>query len=195
MTYNLGKIETLVESIKDRLTAHMATGEKLASIKHLWVGDRALSGGSDIFPAIIIEIESATTQSTTQAFYKGENTMNLVLNIRLLENKIYSADKSSFAQNVMYDEAGNGIIALMQNVVYAMVFDTSGTWYSPLMGNHLDKLPMPRFTLRQEKEYYECEISYDLALRYVYEDIAGYDAEETEPLIDSNTQFYNVQVE
>jgi len=193
MTYQLGKIETLIESIKDRLEAHMVSGEKLASVKHLWVGDRPLSGGTDTFPAIIIDLESATTKSTTQAFYKGENTMNLVLNIKLLANKISMDNKASFAQNVLYDEAGNGIIALMQNLVYAMVFDTSGTWYSPLMGNHLDKLPMPRFTMRQEKEFYECEISYDIALRYVYEDIAGYDAETTETLVDSNTQFYNVQ--
>jgi hypothetical protein len=171
MTYQLGKIETLIESIKDRLEAHMATGEKLASIKHLWLGDRPLSGGTDTFPAIIIDIESGSTQSTTQAYSKGANTLNMVLNIRLLANKISMDNKASYAQNVLYDEAGNGIIALMQYVMYAMMFNASDV-YSPIISS-LDKLPMPRFTMRQEKEFYECEISYDLALRYVYEDIIG----------------------
>jgi len=171
MTYTLGKIETLIESIKDRLEAHMATGEKLASVKHLWEGERPLSGGTDTFPAIIIDIESGSATPTTQAYDMGENTLNMVLNIKLLTNKIYKTDKASFAQNVLYDKKGNGIIALMQYVMYAMMFNASDV-YSPIISS-LDKLPMPRFTKRQEKEFYECEISYDIALRYVYEDIIG----------------------
>jgi len=167
----LGKIETLIESIKTRFEAHMATGGNLGNIKHLWVGDRPLSGGTDLYPAIIIDLESGSTTPTTQAYDMGENTLNMVLNIRLLVNKLTMGTKNSYAQNVMYDDKGNGLIPLMQYVIYAMMYDSSDN-YSPIISS-LDKLPMPRFVIRQQSEFFECEISYDLALRYVYEDIIG----------------------
>ena len=174
MSYTLGAIEQSIQNIVTRLTEHQTNGV-LQDIKTILVGARPISRPLDIAPAIIVKSLSGSAISKMIAGSAGQNTMTIPVEINILCSRLKSKTANSFADNVLFDSAGNGVIAMLQNVIYALTYYTADgtTTFKPELGLTLDVMPIPNYLINDNEEYFEGVLTFDIAKRYYYDAIKG----------------------
>ena len=173
MTYNNGALTLPFKNIKARLDSHKTSGQILASVKRINVGSRPLTNTQDAIPLISIEMLSATSKSMMTANSAGENTVALPIQIRVADNKLRSTDgKNEYAENVLFDDAGNGVLPLIENIIYALSYDTSGNWL-PCLGLQLDIMPQYNVYNDSHEAFNEMVITFSIEERYSYSLIKG----------------------
>ena len=103
---------------------------------------------------------------------RGSNTMTMPIEISIICSRLQGATNNSYASNVLFDSAGNGAIAILQNVIYALTYKTDGT-FLPELGLTLDVMPIPNYYINEHAEYLEVVLTFDIAKRYYYDAIKG----------------------
>jgi len=171
MTYTLGSIEAVIDKIDARLLAHVTSGV-LTDLKNVYIGDRPNSYDKEAMPNIVINVITGSARSMMTAYSAGQNSFTLPIEIRIFQTKILEENTVSYARNVLFDSAGKGIIALMQNVIYALTYETDGT-FKPEFGLQLDAMPMPNFYLDQHEDFNELILTFTVDKRYAYSAIKG----------------------
>jgi hypothetical protein len=83
MTYTKGVIESAIQAVYDRITSHMATGERLKDVKSCVIGYRPRETGESALPRITIGIVDFSEETKTMAQSAGQKTASLRLEIRL----------------------------------------------------------------------------------------------------------------
>jgi len=171
MNYTLGAIEKSINNIVTRLTEHRTSGV-LTAIKTILVGGRPNSRPQDITPSIVVKSISGIAKSMMIAGSRGSNTMTMPIEISIICSRLQGATNNSYASNVLFDSAGNGAIAILQNVIYALTYKTDGT-FLPELGLTLDVMPIPNYYINEHAEYLEVVLTFDIAKRYYYDAIKG----------------------
>lgn len=172
MTYTLGSIETVIDNIDVRLRSHIGTGKELVNLKNVYIGDRPMTLDKDAMPFVVINVITGSARSMMTAGSAGQNTITLPIEIRLFHYKLLEENTVSYARNVLFDSAGKGIIAMMQDVIYALTYETDGT-FKPEFGLQLDAMPMPNFYIDQHEDFNELILTFTVDKRYAYSAIKG----------------------
>ncbi len=169
MTYTLGVLENAIYAVQQRISGLTASGKSLEGIKQVLVGSRGLNINGQTLPAIIIDIGDGFDQKNVNTAYDAsEKQTTLPLEIMLVVEKLLatSGDSNAFADNCLFDSAGNGAIAFFQKLIDAFVYDSSNI-YDPRIGLNIDMIP--NFRIRNwisDEKTVQIIMTVDLLIRH-----------------------------
>ena len=176
MVYSLGKIESAIQAVVDRLESYIAPGKKLESLNNIYIGRQVFyDGGEQAYDSIYMNITSMDGVSVTQAYSGGENTITVNLEMRYLAPKLKESDVPSYSKNMYFDQSGSGSLVTYQNLLFALVYDIDGN-VKPIFNQTLDKFPQAFTSIEEQADFYEYIINFPLDIRYVYDEICGSDS-------------------
>lgn len=171
MAYTLGKFESLLQALKDRLDAYTANGKSLSDIKEIRIGSRYDSAGLDKMPFIQMNIVNYREDTLTMAQSAGQKTGTMTIEFKLLASKIGDST-GHYSNNVLFDSAGKGVLAYFQWLLDALTKETDST-LNPTLGKQLDLLPDYSFSIDEKAEFVELILQADFALRFQMGTLGG----------------------
>lgn len=172
MTYTKGVLESAIQAVYDRITSHMATGERLKDVKSCTIGYRPREAGEIALPRITIGIVDFSEETTTMAQSAGQKSGSLRLEIRLACEKLKGTTLAQSATNVLFDGAGKGAIAYFQWLCDALTL-TAGDAYNPCLGLALDTIPDATFNIDETGNSIEIVVQVLYKIRYTQGAMGG----------------------
>lgn len=137
-----GAIRTAMKAIETQLLGHMnlvgdnPTG-KLAALKHLFIGSRDLQAPNELLPSAMIIPKSGRLEQYATAGYQGKDLLTLQLEVQIGAPKLMDTEVNAYANNVLYDDNGNGCIPLFENFMYCLIYsgaEASADNFTPHLG-------------------------------------------------------------
>lgn len=172
-----GAIEKCITALITRLATHNVTGGKLETIKHIFVGARPLSDTGSMFPAIMLmPKDGASLTPYSSAGYMGQQVLTLPMEIQLRAAALMDTSVNAFANNILFDGLGGGIVPLAQNLLYCLSFDdvtASETSFKIDLDLSLAEGIKPQFRFDYAGNFVDVIFDVTLEMKFVYSEIAG----------------------
>ena len=178
-----GAIRTAMKAIETQLLGHMnldpknpnPTG-KLATLKHLFIGSRDLQSPNDLLPSAMIIPKSGKLEQYATAGYQGKYLLTLQLEVQIGAPKLMSKTVNAYANNVLYDDDGNGCVPLFENFMYCLIYSgstPSADNFTPHLGLPLKSMVGQDFRFVDDGNFAYIVSNVTIEYMVTYSDISG----------------------